>query len=75
MKINNLNHIEVATQEIVGGGKKYYYVKPVYVNTAAAFATADAFGKNTSTVTSTSAFVISGFLSSSSSYSGAVTIG
>ena len=75
MKINNLNHIEVATQEIVGGGKKYYYPKPVYVNTADAFASALAFGKNTATYTSTNAFVVSGYTSASYSASGAIAIG
>lgn len=74
MKINNLNHVEVATQEVVGG---YYkrYVKPVYVNTADALAGALAFGKNTSTFTSTNVLVVSGFTSASSSMSGAVAIG
>ena len=72
MKINNLNHIEVATQEIVGGGHKK---KPIYVNVANAFAGANAFGSNTLTLTSTSAFVISGVLSASGSYSGAIAVG
>ena len=76
MKINNLNHIEVATQEIVGGGaKKYYYPKPVYVNTADAFAGALAFGYNTATYTRTDAFVVSGYTSASYSASGAIAIG
>ena len=75
MKINNLSHIEVATQEIVGGGKKYYYPKPVYVNTADAFAGALAFGKNTATYTRTDAFVVSGYTSASYSASGAIAIG
>jgi hypothetical protein len=72
MKINNLNHIEVATQEIVGGYRRH---KPVYVNTAEASAGALAIGSNTSTYTSTGAFVISGFTSASKSYSGAIAIG
>lgn len=75
MKINNLNHIEAATQEIVGGGKKYYYPKPVYVNTADAFAGALAFGKNTATLTTTGVLVISGFTSASTSASSAIAIG
>ncbi len=76
MKINNLNHIEVATQEIVGGGRnRYYYARPVYVNTANAFADAAAFGRNTATVTSTGTFVVSGFSSLSGSSSSSTAIG
>ena len=77
MKINNLTHAEVATQEIVGGYRKnsYYYVKPIYVNTADAMAEALAFGKNTATVTSTGVVVINGFSSFSGSSSSAVAIG
>ena len=74
MKINNLNHIEAATQEIVGGRGHGYY-KPIYVNVANAFAGANAFGSNTLTLTSTSAFVVSGVLSASGSYSGAIAVG
>ena len=71
MKINNLNHIEVATQEIVGGKKP----KPVYVNVATAAAGALAFGKNTETSTLTGVLVISGFSSASGSFSRAVAVG
>ena len=75
MKINNLNHIEVASQDIVGGYYYKKYVKPVYVNTAEAFADALAYGKNTATFTTTDVYVVSGRSSSSSSYSKAIAIG
>ena len=76
MKINNLNHVEVATQEIIGGYRgRYYYYRPVYVNTANAHAGAAAFGRNTATFTSTGTLAVSGFSSLSGSSSSSTTIG
>jgi hypothetical protein len=71
MKINNLNHIEVATQDIVGGFK----YKPKYKPSATATAGAEALaiGKITVTKTYTAVEAVSGVFSysGSSSYASA----
>ena len=72
MIISDLQYIESAKEEVVGGTKKYSawkYRKPF--NQAGADATAEAYGFNTKSFTKTDSLVIKGEFSgaSSSSYS------
>ena len=66
MKINDLNHVETATKSVVGG-MSY----PRTLRSAKARATAEALtiGRNTFSVTSTSAYAVAGVYAASSSKS------
>ena len=62
MQINNLNHIESATQPVVGG-YYYYYYRPTATASASADALAIGYKTYSSTYTSTQA--VAGMFSSS----------
>jgi len=72
MKITNLNHIEVATQEVIGG---HHHRHRRGIAVANAGADSLAIGRYTSTSTSTGTLAIAGVLSASSSGSNAVAFG
>jgi len=72
MIISDLQYIESANEEVVGGSKKYKsWKKRKPFNQAGAEATAEAFGFNTKAFTKTDTLVVEGEFSgaSSSSYS------
>jgi len=72
MIISDLQYIESANEEVLGGGKKYgSWKKRKPFNQAGAEATAEAFGFNTKAFTKTDTLVVKGEFSGaySSSYS------
>lgn len=73
MQINNLNHIEVATQEVTGAGYNRHY-RPA-VNTASAGAHANAIGRFTDASTYVSTTTVSGRGSSSNANASSISIG
>jgi hypothetical protein len=72
MKINNLNHIEATTQEVVGAGYRCY--RPG-INTASADASANAYGRFTDASTYVDTLTVAGHSSGSYASASSTSIG